>query len=82
MSTAVALRYDPELPAPFVLAKGRDELAARIRELAERHGVPQVSDGPLAEALYFLEPNELVPEEFYRVLAEILVFVGAVDATG
>ncbi len=82
MSTAVALRYDRELPAPFVLAKGKAELAARMRKLATEHGVPVVEDAALADALYILQPQELIPEEFFRVVAEVLVFIGAVDEAG
>ncbi len=82
MKTAVALQYDPQLPAPFVLAKGKDQLAARIRDLAEQHKIPVVEDPGLADALYIVEPAEFVPEEFYRVIAEILVFIGTVDTTG
>ena len=82
MSTAVALRYDRQLPAPFLLAKGKEELAARMRKLALEHGVPVVEDAALADALYILQPQELIPEEFYRVVAEVLVFIGAVDEAG
>ncbi len=82
MSTAVALRYDRQLPAPFLLAKGKEELAARMRKLALEHGVPVVEDAALADALYILQPQDLIPEEFYRVVAEVLVFIGAVDEAG
>ena len=50
---AVALRYDEKQDlAPVVLAKGSDEIAARIREVALEHGVPLVSAPPLARALF------------------------------
>src|SRR5262249_40549154 len=50
---AVALRYEQgETPAPVCLAKGVDEVAARIREVAEEHNIPIVEDPPLARALF------------------------------
>ena len=49
---AVALRYDPARGAPRVVAKGADHVAAKIRELADQHRVPMVSDIPLARTLH------------------------------
>ncbi len=79
MRKALAVKYDSRYPAPFVLAKGHGELAERIIRTAEQHGVPVEKRGSLAETLYEIEIGELVPEEFYRVLAELLVFVGWID---
>lgn len=74
---AVALRYDEEsMTAPRVTAKGRDYLAGRIRELANRHRVPIVQRPPLARALYAaVEPGEEVPQAYYRAVAEVLAYV-------
>ena len=52
---AVALRYDDKQDAaPVVVAKGVDEYAAKIREVARKHGVPMLSRPPLARALHKL----------------------------
>jgi flagellar biosynthetic protein FlhB len=74
---AVALRYEPGASdVPTVVAKGRDLIAARIRALAEEHGVPIVSDPPLARALYKSVPlgGEIRPALF-RAVAEVLALV-------
>lgn len=75
--TAVALRYSPELPAPFVLAKGRQLRAEQIIRLAQEHGVP-VEQSDASESLYFVDPGEMIPEHLYGVVAELLVFVATV----
>lgn len=73
---AVAISYDKEHDkAPRILAKGVDELAARIRELARRHDVPMVRNVPLARALNKLELGTEIPEELYDAVAEVLNFV-------
>ncbi len=74
---AVALRYDEAaMTAPRVVAKGKDFLAHRIRELAQQHGVPVVQRPPLARALYSgVEVGGEVPPEFYRAVAELLAYV-------
>jgi flagellar biosynthetic protein FlhB len=74
---AVALKYDPDKsPAPVVLAKGADFLAARIVELARKHGVPDLYDAPLAQALYkTVEVGEMIPAKLYRAVARILLHV-------
>ncbi len=74
---AVAIRYDPErMAAPTVVAKGRGFLAATIRQVAERHGVPVVENKPVAQVLYkMVEVSGIIPENLYRAVAEILAFV-------
>jgi len=73
---AVALRYDRKQPAPQVVAKGVDHLAASIRRAAEEHGVPVVENPPLARALYReVELDALIPEAFFAAVAEVLAFV-------
>lgn len=74
---AVALRYDPEnMAAPTVVAKGKGFLAATIREVAERHGVPVIENKPVAQVLYkMVEVSGSIPENLYRAVAEILAFV-------
>ncbi len=77
-SKAVAIRYESSLPAPFVIAKGRGKLAERIIELAEEHDVHVANMPELTEALYPIELGDFLPEELYRVVAELLVFVRSV----
>jgi flagellar biosynthetic protein FlhB len=73
---AVALAYDRATnPAPRVVAKGADEVAARIREVAEAANVPVVANPPLARALYRLELDAEIPAEHYKAVAEIIAYV-------
>lgn len=73
---AVALRYDGEQPAPQVIAKGVDLVAKAIREVAEEHGVPVVSNPPLTRALYReVEVGHMIPDDFFQAVAEVLAFV-------
>jgi flagellar biosynthetic protein FlhB len=74
---AVALRYAPgETDVPKVLAKGRERIAARIRELAQEHRIPIVSDPPLARALYKSVPvGREIPQALFRAVAEVLALV-------
>ncbi|HKQ46538.1 MAG TPA: flagellar biosynthesis protein FlhB [Phycisphaerae bacterium] len=74
---AIAIKYDAEsMRAPTVVAKGRDFLAQKIREIAIQHGVPIIEKKPLAQALYkTVEVGQEVPEQFYKAIAEILAYV-------
>lgn len=74
---AVALKYDPELGgAPRVVAKGKNHLAARIREIAKANGVPVVERKPLARALYSaVEVGQEIPYELFKAVAELLAYV-------
>jgi flagellar biosynthetic protein FlhB len=74
---AVALRYDRDQDAaPIVVAKGADNIAAKIREIAKQNNIPLVENPPLARALYRLvEPEQIIPTEFFGAVAEILAFV-------
>lgn len=74
---AVALRYDDKLDAaPVVLAKGADEVAARIRETAREHGVPLVSAPPLARALFrHVDIGRQVPHGLFVAVAQVLTYV-------
>ncbi len=73
---AVALLYDGGYPAPQVLAKGQDLIAAQIRRVAEQHGVPVIADPPLARALHSsTEVGQLIPQELYAAVAQVLAFV-------
>ena len=73
---AVALTYDRgSRSAPKIVAKGIDEMAARIREAAQKHGVPLVPNPPLARALHVLPLDAEVPAEHFKAVAEIIAFV-------
>lgn len=73
---AVALKYERgKAPAPKVTAKGRGLVAERILALARENHIPVRQDKLLLDALYKLDVNEEIPEELYRVIAEILAFV-------
>ncbi len=75
MEKAAAIQYTEDLPAPIVLAKGKGLLAKRIKEIALEQGIQIVDQPELADALVELPLGNLIPEEFYRIVAEILVFV-------
>jgi len=73
---AIALRYDVEMPAPVVVAKGRDLLAEKIKKLAQDNGILLIENRPLAQALYkSVEVGESIPARLYQAVAEILVIV-------
>lgn len=74
---SVALRYDRKRDvAPTVVAKGVDEIALQIRELARQHGVPLMSDPPLARALFrAVKVGQAIPEKFYQAVATVLSHV-------
>ena len=78
---AVALRYRPGFDAaPVVLAKGADEVAAAIRELAGESGVPMLSYPQLTRAIYYTSnPNEIIREDLYLAVATVLAFVFNLD---
>jgi flagellar biosynthetic protein FlhB len=74
---AVALQYTVgQKGAPKVIAKGQDLLALRIREIAEKSGVPTVENPPLARSLYrTVDVGEEIPAALYRAVAEVLALV-------
>ncbi len=74
---AVALRYDDKSDrAPVVVAKGVDEVAEKIREVARKHGVPILARPPLARALHkAVKEGRPVPANLYRAVAEVLAYV-------
>ena len=76
---AIALEYNPSEDAPKVIASGQGALAERIIEKAKEAKVPLHRDDKLADTLSRLEIGEMIPPELYEVVAEILVFVDAMD---
>jgi len=71
---AVAMEYDRlTMEAPTVIAKGQDNMAFRIREIAGEAGVPIVENRPLARALYAeVEIGDTIPEQFYEAVVIVL----------
>jgi flagellar biosynthetic protein FlhB len=73
---AVALRYEEAMSAPIVVAKGLDNLAAKIKEIAWKNDIPVMENRPLAQALYkSVEVGDHIPTALYHAVAEILVLV-------
>jgi flagellar biosynthetic protein FlhB len=73
---AVALKYDGSKPAPELVAKGQDLIAAQIRKIAAEHDVPIVADPPLARAIHSsCEIGQTIPAELYLAVARVLAFV-------
>ena len=74
---SIALKYDSEnMEAPICVAKGIDEVALRIREVAKEHNIELYENKPLARALYdTVELDEMIPTEQYQAVAEIISYV-------
>ncbi|MBL8481362.1 MAG: flagellar type III secretion system protein FlhB [Rhodocyclaceae bacterium] len=74
---AVALRYEAaQGGAPRVVAKGREQMAARIREIADQNGVPILEAPPLARALFrHCELEQQIPAALYTAVAEVMAYV-------
>ena len=70
---AIALKYDGE-NAPRLTAKGQEDLAKRIVELAKEHQVPLHQDPQLAAVLAQIPLGEEIPEALYRAVAEVIAF--------
>lgn len=78
---AVALRYDDAvMGAPKVVAKGKDLVAARIREVAGEHGVPLFEAPPLARVLYRTTAiGDEIPASLYTTVAQVLAYIYQLD---
>ncbi len=74
---AVAMKYDNEVSnAPKIVAKGIDFIAIKIKDLARENDIPIIENPALARALYDqLEVEQVIPEEFYKAIAEIFSYV-------
>lgn len=74
---AVALEWNQGVqPAPMVSAKGADEVAFRIRRIAQENNVPIIENKPLARALYAeTEIGDIIPEKYYQAIATVLAHV-------
>jgi flagellar biosynthetic protein FlhB len=78
---AVAIEFNQAtMRVPEVIAKGQDNMAQRIKEIARENSVPVVENKPLARALYAnVEIGDPVPEEYWRLVADILSTLMEVD---
>lgn len=74
---AIAMTYDPaKAAAPIVLARGRGEKAAAMRELAAEYGVPMLEYPQLARAIYYTaREQQTIREELYAAVAAVVAFV-------
>lgn len=74
---AIAMRYErSEASAPIVVAKGKDLIALKIREIAEKSGIPVIEDKPLARSMYdHVEVDRMIPPDFYKAVAQILFHI-------
>jgi flagellar biosynthetic protein FlhB len=80
---AVALKYEAAKGAPRVVAKGADEIAAKLREIATESRVPLVQDIPLARALHAsCDIGQEVPPQLFTAVARVLAFVMHLSARG
>lgn len=74
---AVAIKYDQQVyDAPYVVAKGADYLAQRIKDVAKENHIEIVENKPLARMLYAnVDVGSVIPPELYQAVAEVLAFV-------
>ncbi|MCC7370292.1 MAG: flagellar biosynthesis protein FlhB [Chloroflexi bacterium] len=74
---AVALRYrGDEMAAPKVIAKGKDLIAQRIKQIARENNVPVVENKPLARALFAaVEVDQEIPYDLFQGVAQILAYI-------
>lgn len=79
IKSAVAIAYNPDEEAPKIIASGKGILAEKIIETARESDVPIHQDDKLATTLSKLEIGDMIPPELYEAVAEILVFVDAME---
>ena len=73
---SIALKYEPGMGAPVVIAKGIDHLALRMREIAKEQDIPIVENRPLARAIYAeVEEDQEIPETMYKAVSAIIRYV-------
>ncbi len=75
MKRAVAIRYEEDNPAPFVLAKERGVLAERMVKIARDYGIEMVVDESLTDSLFMVESGSPIPESLYEAVAALLAYV-------
>ena len=74
---AVALRYNFNAPAPFLVAKAEGHLAEALLKIAGEHGIPIIREEGLANLLYPLDLGSCIPPEFYEVIAAVFAWIQA-----
>lgn len=74
---AIAVKYRrQQMKTPQVVAKGKNEVAARIRNIAREHDIPVVEDKPLARAMYkIVDIGDYIPPQFFQAVATVLAYV-------
>jgi flagellar biosynthetic protein FlhB len=73
---AVALKYDENLPAPQLIAKGADLIAEKIKALAKENNIPIVENKPLARTIFkTMKLGQVIPRELFVAVAEVLSYV-------
>jgi flagellar biosynthetic protein FlhB len=73
---AIALQYDQGMGAPVCVAKGMDNIALKIREIAGQHDIPIMENPPLARALHAtVDVGQEIPPDHYKAVAEIIGIV-------
>lgn len=73
---AIALKYDANLPAPQLIAKGADLIAEKIKALAKEHNIPVIENKPLARTIYkTMKLGQVIPKELFVAVAEVLSYV-------
>ena len=73
---SIALEYEQGMDAPICVAKGLDDVAFKIREIAEENNIPIVENPPLARALHAsVDIDGTIPTEHYKAVAEVIGFV-------
>ena len=73
---AIALKYDENLIAPQIIAKGAELIAQKIKDIAREHGIPIVENKPLARTIFkTLKIGQTIPRELYAAVAEVLSYV-------
>lgn len=77
--TAVALGYNPDEPAPKIIATGKGYLAEKIIKSADENKIPVHKDDRLAATLSKMDLGDYIPPELYDVVSEILLFVDSMD---
>jgi flagellar biosynthesis protein FlhB len=75
MKRAVAIEYDADMSAPFVVAKERGTLALRLIDIAKDHGIEIVQDDALTESLFIVDAGNPIPDTIFEAVAALLAYV-------
>ncbi len=79
---ACALKYEEGMVAPTLVAKGKDRVALKIKEIAQEHDIPVIEDKTLARAVYkTTEIGDIIPPDLYQAVAEVLAYVFRLKAS-